>query len=152
MSFCQQFELYAAEGGVPSGRWFETLDEMQIYVDELRETAVWRRQYANVLRIDAYQRFSGDCSVGAWQEEMGGGVIEMLPCHMNELYVLHEVAHVLAGARYGSRSHDPWFARTYLEVVREGMGPDAYLALYRAFEAAGIDHDHDSWVPAGVVL
>lgn len=47
---------------------------------------------------------------------------------------------MLAAARYGSKSHDPWFARTYLELVYGVMGSDAYLRLFEAFERAGVDH------------
>jgi putative metallohydrolase (TIGR04338 family) len=149
---CQQFELYASEGTVPIGIEFETVDEAQNFVDAMRETAVWRRQYANVLRIEACWRDAGDSSVGAWYPDVAAGVVEMLPAHRNELTLCHEVAHVLASARYGSHSHDPWFARTYLELVHAMMGPDAYLALYEAFEAHGIDHTHDSSTPAGTEL
>lgn len=149
---CQQFELYAAQGDVPPGRAFASVEEMQAYADELRDLPVWRRQYRQVLRVDVFQRHSCNESVGAWQEEMGAGVVEMLPQHWCELLLLHEVAHVLAHARYGSRSHDPWFARTFLELVREAMGADAYLALWRAFEAAGVDHRHDSTIDAGQAL
>jgi putative metallohydrolase (TIGR04338 family) len=73
----------------------------------------------------------------------------MEPAHRCELVLGHEVAHVLAAARYGSHAHDPWFACTYLELVWSMMGPDAYLALQRSFQDAGIEHHHDSTIPAG---
>lgn len=63
--------------------------------------------------------------------------------HDNELIVLHEVAHVLCDARYGSQSHDPWFARIYLELVCTAMGSEAYVSLWSAFKQLGVDCDTD---------
>jgi len=149
---CQQFQLYAAEANLPLGEVFDTLDELQAFVDGLRDLSVWRRQYADVMRVECHLRPSGSGSVGGWREESGCGIIEMLTPHRNELFVLHEVAHVLAAARYGSHAHDPWFARTYLELVYEAMGSEAYAALAKSFADHGIDHDHDSGIPSGIVL
>jgi putative metallohydrolase (TIGR04338 family) len=151
---CQQFELYAAEAGVPTGREFQSGADLQRYVDELRELHYWQRNFTKVVRIEAYVRppsWRGG-SVGWWKPDYSAGVIEMAQCHLNELTVLHEVSHVLAAARYGARSHDPWFARTYLELVYAVLGPATYDALRTAFERGGIDHDTDNAVPGGIVL
>jgi hypothetical protein len=145
---CQQVELYASEAGLPLGADLP-LAEAQAFVDAMRETAVWRRQYASVMRVEVRFIESGSASVGGWFPHNMAGLVEMLPGHRNPLILCHEVAHVLASARYGSRSHDPWFARTYLELVWSMMGPDAYAALKAAFDAHAIDHDHDSTIPAG---
>jgi hypothetical protein len=48
---------------------------------------------------------------------------------------------VLASARFDSRSHDPWFARIYLELVYSCVGHETYQALKSAFDAYGVDHD-----------
>lgn len=142
MCNCQQGILYAAEETVLlRGRTFETGDELQTYVDDLRDSPWWIAQYEQVLKVDACIRKSSAAgSVGGFKKEFGTGRIELAPDHCNELFVLHELAHVLAAARYGSKSHDPWFARTYLELVYGVMGSDAYLRLFEAFERAGVDH------------
>jgi putative metallohydrolase (TIGR04338 family) len=148
---CQQFELYAAEVGVTSEPILPS--SLQAYVDSLRESAYWRRNFPMVRRIEAYEAAPGARgSVGGWQADASCGVIEMHRAHLTELYVLHEVAHVLAAARYGSRSHDPWFARTYLELVYTYIGSEPYAALRAAFERGGVDHDTDSSTPAGIPL
>jgi len=149
---CQQYELYAAEQNVPRGHDIEAC-ELQSYVDELRETPYWASRYGNVLRIDAValtwsQTVRG--SVGAWFPKNNSGKIEMCPAHMCELFVLHEVAHVLADARHGSHSHDPYFTRVYLELVYTYMGSEAYAALKTAFEEAGIDDDPGTEERVGV--
>lgn len=143
---CQQTELYAAERRVPVGRTFANAAEIQRFVDGLRETWWWQQWYPQILRVEAYGRPSGTrSSVGSWHPAKAAGKIEMLPVHFNELIVLHELAHVLAEARYGSKSHDPYFARTYLELVALVMGPDSYQQLYDAFNEAGIKHDADDY-------
>lgn len=146
---CQQFELYASEATVPQGRGLAA-GELQAYVDELRESDWWRRNFPQVLYVEARAKSGGAASVGGWFEDKGAGAIDMLPCHMTELYVLHEISHVLAAARFGSHSHDPWFAQTYLQLVYTQMGSEAYGALVAAFDRGGIDYDTaDQFVPAG---
>lgn len=145
---CQQDELYRAEGGVPLGREFKTQPEMQKWVDDLHNRLwhnheAWGEDYPNVVRIEAYFRSKGNASVGSFKAEANCGVVEMLPCHRNELVLCHEIAHALAAARYGSHSHDPWFARTYLKLVYAVMGSEVYKALWENFTAAGIDIDID---------
>jgi putative metallohydrolase (TIGR04338 family) len=137
---CQQYELYASEGGVQHGREFETLDELQAWVDALRDEIWWERFYPQVLRVEVALAPRGG-SVGAWFPREKAGQIEMGPHHRNELVVLHELAHVLADARYKSQAHCPWFARVYLELVYFVMGADAFNALHDAFHEHGIEHD-----------
>lgn len=137
---CQQYELYAAEGGVPKGRTFGSIEEIQKYVDDLRERPWWILEYGKVLKVEvAKSRAKG--SVGGFYPEKNAGRIEMAECHWNELYVLHELAHVLAKARHQSQAHCPYFARVYLEMVSREMGPETYTKLYEAFENHNIEHD-----------
>lgn len=138
---CQQNELYGAEAQVPKGRPI-TAGELQSFVDGLRDSLWWEQNFDMVLRIEAGVRStSNDGSVGGWSPASNAGAIEMAPAHLNELVICHEVAHVLAGARYGSKSHDPWFARTYLELVSTVMGSEAWQALHAAFTERGIEID-----------
>ena len=65
----------------------------------------------------------------------------MLRVHWNELVVVHELAHVLAHARFNSQAHDPSFARVYLELTFLIMGSEVYYQLYDAFTRDGIQHD-----------
>jgi hypothetical protein len=148
---CQQYGLYGAEERVPRGRAIRA-EELQSFVDNLRETTFWERTHADVMYIETSVRKSdGQGSCGAWDRERGCGVIEMAPCHLCELFVVHEVSHVLAAQRYGSHAHDPWFADTYLRLLTS-IAPDLYLPLFESFTRAGIDFRHDSFVPAGIPL
>jgi putative metallohydrolase (TIGR04338 family) len=67
----------------------------------------------------------------------------MGPGHRCELVVCHELAHVLAGARFGSQAHCPWFGKVYLECVYLIMGVEAWTALREAFVAGGIEFNPD---------
>lgn len=134
---CQQDELYAAEREVPRGREFSDAEEIQGYVDALREEPWWPEP---VRRVEVYDRL-GEESIGGWHPEKAAGLMELADCHYWELFVLHELAHVLAEERYGSRAHDPGFARTYFELVYRVMGSDTYHALFMAFEDHGVDHE-----------
>jgi hypothetical protein len=145
---CQQDDLYRAEQGVPVGRSFETQPEMQKWVDDLHNRLwhnhePWGDEFPNVVRIEAYFKSRGSASLGGFKSDCNCGLVEMLPCHRNELILCHEIAHVLARARYGSCSHDPWFARTYLNLVYSAMGSETFYALWTKFKAAGIDIDID---------
>lgn len=143
---CQQFELYAAERKVPQGHRFVSVESIQRWLDGLRDTWWWNLYYPQVRRVEVYSRPARmRDSVGSWHPELAAGKIEMLKVHYNELVLLHELAHVLAAARYDSHAHDPAFARVYLELVALVMGPVAYTRLYDSFEAAGIEHDVDEY-------
>lgn len=138
---CQQYELYASEGGVEQGREFKTEAELQAWVDGLRENVWWERFYPQVRRVECGFVSGGKGSVGAWFKDKGAGRIEMAPGHRNELVVCHELAHVLADARYGSQAHCPWFARVYLELVYLVMGWATWDSLHRSFDAHDVEHD-----------
>lgn len=139
---CQQHELYAAERSTPSGKPFASLEDIQRFADDLRETWWWEQFYWMVSRVEVGPaRRNGNASVGWYDSPKAAGRIEMLPVHWNEKYVLHELAHVLASARFESQAHDPYFARVYLELVYHVMGIDAWLELKTAFDAADINYD-----------
>jgi putative metallohydrolase (TIGR04338 family) len=141
MSCCQQGEVYAAESGVPHGASFATVGQLQAWVDALRDEPWWHRFYPQVRKVEVHFLPRGKASVSAWFPDFNAGVIEMLPRHRNEQIVLHEMAHVLASARYGSQAHCPWFCRVYLELVYLVMGEETWSALRNAFQAGGVDFD-----------
>lgn len=136
---CQQRAVYRSESRVPITRRFDDAAHVQRHVDALRDTWWWRVWYPQVRWVEVRPRRGRD-SVGAWNGRGGVGDMELIGEHLDGLSVLHELAHVLAGARWNSRSHDPWWARTYLELVYLDLGSEAYAALREAFEADGIEH------------
>lgn len=150
----QQQECYAAEASVDHGRRFASVVEVQQFVDGLREEPWWTAQgfHLAVLRIEVGAAGHGKKnSVGWFEKELGAGRIELTDVGLRMRTVLHEVAHVIACAKYSSKSHDPWWARTYLTLVSYVMGADAYLALQGAFDRHGVDYDASTPGRPGVI-
>lgn len=157
MTRTQQFDCYAAEGGLESGPTFPDWDAAQRWVDDLRDTPWWNLQGFSlyVLRIEVgpatklSNKFAG---VGWYEDDKNAGRIELKRCGLNTRTVLHEVSHVLADAVYKSTGHDPAWARTFLTLVSCVMGPDAYLALQRSYDAHGVDYDAPTSRAGGIPL
>lgn len=136
----QQRALYQSEETVPGGRSL-TIDEARTFVNGIRDTSWWQRTVPQIRYVEVEPRKGPrDCSCGGWDPGRAAGVIEMLPEHLTELFICHELAHVIAAAFYGtSCGHDPRFARFFLSIVRVALGPDRYMELYDAFTRDGID-------------
>lgn len=150
----QQQECYAAQAALPDGRRFASVAEVQRFVDELRDRLWWTAQgyHLAVLRIEVgatrSKKFNG---IGWFDREAKAGRIELTPEGLTMRTVLHEVAHVLSVAQHGSKSHDPWWARTYLTLVSLVMGTEPYLALRSAYDATGVDYDVTTATRPGVI-
>jgi putative metallohydrolase (TIGR04338 family) len=148
MRVTQQFKCYDAQSAIDDGERFETIEDMQRWVDDLRDTHWWHAQGYSlaVLRIEVdhatgeNRRHRG---VASYDRANNAGVCVFSPAGMCVRTVLHEVAHVLAAATHGSTSHNPAWARTYLTLVSCVMGPDVYLALQRSFDEHGVNYDAD---------
>lgn len=138
---CQQYELYASQAEVPGGREFASDAELQQFCDDLLMLPWWSRFYPQVLRVEVAILPGGSRSAGAWRPDCGCGRIEMAPKHCNELIVCHELAHVLAAARFHSQAHCPWFSKVFLEVVYLVMGQETWTALRESFVKGGIEFD-----------
>jgi putative metallohydrolase (TIGR04338 family) len=151
----QQQECYAAERELRGGRAFMSVEEVQSFVDGLRDLPWWTAQgfHLAVARIEVGKsRSKKHAGVGWYDAEMGGGRIELTGVGLNMKTVLHEVAHVIASAKYGSKSHDPWWARTYLTLVSYVMGTESYLTLQSAFDGQGVDYDVTTGRPGVIAL
>ena len=145
---CQQDELYAAEHEVPwTGDSFESIEQVQEWVDRLRESAWWERNFPNVRKVYVEKHVKGRMD-GAGLDDVGHGVVPWWP-GWGEMLMLHEVCHVLTDKRFGNAAHSPWFCRMYLEMVSTYLGPEVYLELQKAMDRHGVDHDTDNMIPAG---
>jgi putative metallohydrolase (TIGR04338 family) len=135
----QQKKVYAAESAVDHGRRFTSLDEIQEFVDDLRDADYWWERLApKIYRVEVAPgaTHTGN-SMATWYEEAGAGLIEMQVCHWTEHDVLHEVAHCVANSNVPKSGHDPFWVRTFLTLTYHVRGPEAYVALRQAF----LDHD-----------
>lgn len=137
----QQFDIYAAEVGLDRGRAFDSVDEVQAFVDDLRETWWWPRWYDRLARVEVGPARSRRKAVGWYDHEMGAGRIEVPPAMRTELTIVHELSHVVAEVYHGSKSHDPAFAREYARLTYLVRGSAAWLRLYDAYTGYGIEYD-----------
>ena len=152
---CQQSDVYRAEErALRSLRLPEiTIQEAEALVERWRDLPWFEQNFPRVVAAKVVARkTSKDGSCGGLVSEFDLGdrfetpvcaVVEMAPAHMNALYLAHELCHPLAEVRYSSRAHDPWFARTYLQLVYLALGSDVYQTLYAEFEREGVDHRID---------
>lgn len=136
----QQDELYAAQAEAPTGAAL-TLDELQRLADGLRDTWWWEEWYASVVRIEVTAVRGSGPSRARYVPEHSAGLVQLAPDGQTVRTLCHEMAHVFAAARYGSTSHDPYYAKTYLETVYFVMGEEPWRALKAAFDRHGVVYD-----------
>lgn len=141
MKRCQQYELYAAERGVDHGARFGSLDEIGRWVNQLRDEWWWQRFFRGVDVIEVTDTVDLTASVGGLHDGGRTAVLNMLRVHWNEHDVLHELAHPLSESRFDSTSHDPFFARTLLDLTFLVRGYDAWDELQDVFRHANIEVD-----------
>jgi hypothetical protein len=141
----QQMDLYAAERLVDDGPLFANVAAVQVWLDGLRDTDWWVRLVPeDVLRVEVAlgRPGKGAAGVGWFDRKAKGGRLEFArAAELNERRIVHELSHVIASAAKNSKSHDPWFARIYLELTYLIRGATAYTQLRDAFIRTGIDFD-----------
>lgn len=151
MTVCsQQDSVYRAEGRCRGGREFGSADEVEAYIEDLRERYDrWEDDFSDVLFVDVFVHRRGRSRAVV---EGDGGVINLNEGQLYEAVVLHELAHVLADSRYGDCGHSPWYARVMLELVYVAMGSEAYSELKNAYDHEGVDHHTDDAGCRSIVL
>lgn len=127
----QRSKLYCAESAVASkGRQLSSVDDIQGYVDSVTESQWWQNRSA-ITRV--YIRDGrGRRSAGAWANRNRAlGYITMPRRLRRELYILHELAHIMTLERYAS--HGCEFASNYLALVTRWMGRAIAVHLRNSF-------------------
>jgi hypothetical protein len=140
---CQQSEVYQAEKlGVARGREIATTAEAERFLRSVLDHPSWPLEHPRVtaVRVEIQPDRPTDSGVGTFDEAVGYGRIEMgRTC---ELYLLHELSHVLIAADHRANgAHGPYFCRQYLELVWRHLGSGAYQSLLDRFEEVGVRHD-----------
>lgn len=138
---CQQEEVYAAERTIHSGPRFASVDEVQRFVDDLRNTWWWVKWVPNVRWVEVSFERRSDHSEATYSADARVGYVSLGSRTPTYRVVVHELAHILACARYGSQSHDPWFARVYYELTYLVRGCEAAQELAIAFDELKVDYD-----------
>lgn len=126
----QRSRLYAAEMVIrDDGFKFETVEQMQAYVDKLTASAWWTRRYRRrhiiVKPGFGHRRATGS----AW------GVVQMPIWARCEAVLLHEVSHVVTCGDDSVPYHGREFAQAYLELVSHKMGKECASKLKASFQS-----------------
>jgi hypothetical protein len=148
----QQDRLYAAERCVDGGSVFADVATVASWLSQLRDTWWWSQWTPNVLYVEADEVKAGTHgrSAAGCAAYLGGGVGRMelhRGTRLTEQLIIHELSHIIAGARCNSHSHDPWFARVYAELTFLIRGTAIWQQLKQAFDAHGIDYDAEGLAP-----
>ena len=141
-----QAAVYAAEAEALEvwGQRWSRLREAQAYADGLVGRAWFGERWPHFGHCEVHRRGSGArystaAALGGDALAPSEAVILLAPGHLTQAVLLHELAHVLAGAGAG---HDSEFLVVQLELVRQEMGLPAYIeylaALGRRPELAGV--------------
>jgi hypothetical protein len=138
---CQQDTVYAAQATTDRGA-LVTLEEAQGLVDAWRDSWWWDKWLGDtVLRVEVGRGSGTGGGVGWYSAEARSGRMEFGAAKISMGLLVHELSHVLASARRRSQSHDPWFARIYLELTYLVRGSTAYEELRKAFDSYRVDYD-----------
>ena len=131
----QRSKLYAAES-VVHGDKFESVADMQRYVDKLVGRAWFKRRWPNVTSIEVRDG-RGRSRAGAYSR---GGYITMPRWSRYEEVVLHEVAHIVTDYQHGTNlaAHGWQFAHNLIELVHYHMGKDEADKMKASFRKAKV--------------
>lgn len=124
----QRLRLYRAQDTVPSGQALPEIEACQLYVDRVTSSEWWRLRYPHVTRVKVHWR-RGRTAVASPLTN----TISLPRSLRTERTNLHELAHLVTPPDVAS--HGPEYARTYLDIVAQFMGPDFAQELFQAFRA-----------------
>ena len=140
----QQTAVYAADARVDVGAHVADYDDAQAWLDEIVAADWFTSRHYNercrrfVVCEQDPRRSNEACAAATVDEESRMGEIHCPLRMLTQQTLLHESAHLLTPGT----SHGPTWVRAYLELVYFALGGDAYLQLYHALEANGVDIDH----------
>ena len=147
----QRSKVYKAERVLGDGDIrLETVDEITAYLNKLMNSAWYQRRWPNATAIrvkDGRSRRRAGASRMPW-----GGEITMPVWSRNRYLVLHELAHIVRPVKPDMSAHDRDFCKVYLELVKHGMGREAWEKLRTSFKAHRVKWiQRSSTRPKGIV-
>jgi hypothetical protein len=129
----QRQRVYNAQAYVPRGRKWQTIPEIQTYVDRLLASAVWRRLCHSVTRVIVKPAQWNALSSRAYPDpDRTGGTIRLHPEHYCQLLLFHELTHLAQAP--DTAWHGPEFCLIYLRLVYHWMGDRIADALDQRFK------------------
>jgi hypothetical protein len=128
----QRQRVYNAQTYVLRGREWQTIPEVQAYVDRLLASALWRRYFRWITQVTiAPARWNAEGSMALGNAT--GGTSRLHPDHYCQLILFHELAH-LAQPRE-SAGHGPEFCEIYQRLVCDWISRGVAASLEERFKA-----------------
>ena len=129
----QQQAVYDAEEATSRGRQFANIEDVQAFVDSVTASDWWTESYPDVARIDVVKQRENSPCIGTITGNIGK--IALNTYGFCERVILHEVAHTVEP---NVGHNGPW-VRAHLNLTYRMRGSDAYMDLYNAYTAEGVD-------------
>lgn len=143
----QQYDIYDAERASTPGRRFETVEEMQVWVNAVLQQDWWGEVHPHCKAVEVlpvtYRKSKGmKPKASARLDHRGVGMLMVARGEgQDELTLVHELAHIGATARFNTEGHDPTFAREFLELTYRIRGIEEWERLKASFIQHGIVWD-----------
>jgi len=133
----QRSKVYRSERFLQvGGNRYETVSEMQAYVDKLVQSAWFRRRWPTLTRNGIEVRDGRGRRIACAERSWGRLIIRMPMWSRSEAVILHEVAHHCSDEAHGTMgvaAHGWQFASTLHELVAHKMGKEKGDALKKSF-------------------
>jgi len=129
----QQQGVYDAESTTALGRTFASIEDAQAFVDSITASDWWTDCYPDIERVDVVAQRENSPCVGTVSGNVGK--IALNTYGLCERVIIHEIAHTVEP---NAGHAGPW-VRASLNITYRVRGSDAYMDLYNAYTAKGVD-------------
>lgn len=153
----QQFRVYASEWSIAKGQAFDRLQDVAEFVDRVVGSSFWHQHFGFIETVTVERNPDPDWSTGHRELLATTGTIQIADAHLNELVVLHELAHVASPLFTGPASYHrgglPEWSRR-----RTAGGHDGYFTGLNALLVSQFISDrhagllHDAYTHFGVPM
>lgn len=142
----QKSLLYAAEVRCAYGEHFNTINDIQRYVNAVTGSRWWKQHAPGLDYIECRAGSAFGMSRGASAVSKTYSTLMLFKRHGRyQLFVLHEMAHQLCDHMHGIdhddiEPHGELFAHWYVKMVEHFMGPDNASRLRSMYEQNGVKY------------
>lgn len=113
----QRSKVYRAERELPEGNYFPQITELQNYVDRIVLSRWFEKHYPSINAI-LVKDGRGRCSACGYNNR-AFGYIKMPKWSRREIFILHEIAHVVTPEQYANHGRE--FVKNYIALIERWM-------------------------------
>lgn len=149
----RQWAVYTAEESLKPGRAFEDEAELRSFLDEILTSGLWLEKFPTMMDIEVITKTHADedavtfsAAAPSTTDPLGSSTIWMHPRMLNEMVLLHELAHCVQPRYFGEiqqlKSRNP---EAFLPSGASGHGHDSYFQATFVWlcEQFGTTETHD---------